>query len=128
MHKIDNPSRILPEARAAWYLGKSKRAISLHQNHFFRKIQKKQSLRLYFKCQTLWTPSSASSKRRVTNTPLKKRRPRFKSFVNKQNESLGVLPLFSLPCKLREQRLRNFNSKDFMKGKKKMKNSIIEGK
>ena len=73
----------------------------------------------------IWFQFSASSGRRVTNTPLKQRLPRVICFVNKQNESLELLSLFSLPCWLREQRLRKFNSKDFMSDERGIENEII---
>ena len=38
---------------------------------------------------------------------------------------MELLSLFSLPCWLREQRLRKFNTKDFMSDEKKIENEII---
>ena len=61
----------------------------------------------------------------VNNSPLMRRQMRFNYFVNKRNESRAFISLFSLLCWLREERLRKFNSKDFMSDERKLENEII---
>ena len=57
-----------------------------HRSMWWKKVEVEiaNSIRFY---------SSPSSKRRVTDTPLKQRQPRFDCFLNKKNESLGVLSI-----------------------------------
>ena len=46
-------------------------------------------------------------------------------FVNNQNEFLELLSSVSWPCWLREQKLREFNSKDFASDERKIENEIV---
>ena len=62
----------------------------------------------------------------MTNIPLKQQQLQFICFVDKQNESLEIISPFSLPCWLREQRLRKFNSKDFMSHERKIAQEITK--
>ena len=50
----------------------------------------------------------------------------FNCFVSNQNESLELFSLISLPCSLREDRLRKFNSKDFMSDERKKEDKLIK--
>ena len=71
----------------------------------------------------MWFKFSVGSERRVTNTPLRERR--VSCFVDKQRVSGAFISLYSLPCWLREQRLRKFNSKDFTNDERKIENEMI---
>ena len=71
----------------------------------------------------------------MTNTPLKQRLRCVSCFINKQQEPLVLLPSYFcwLAGSLREQRLRRFNSKDFMSNEKELeieilKSSVYKGK
>ena len=58
----------------------------------------------------------------MTNTPLKRRQPRFNCFVKKQNESLSFY-LFIFVALLAPR--TKFKSKDFMGDERKIENEII---
>ena len=57
--------------------------------------------------------------------PLRQLPSHFSYFVKNQNESLEPYLSVSLPCWLREQKLRQINSKDFASDDRKIENEIV---
>ena len=69
-----------------------------------------------------------SLERCVTKTPSRQRLRCVSCFINEQNESVEFLSfifLVSLPCCLRKQRLRRFNSKDLTSDERKIEKEVI---